>query len=139
VLSLKTYLEGGNLVKCDAPGFQPELINPNDPVNSVDFNQMTVNLGITSKTSPMIPNDPFWSTIVNLGQNPTQNPLTPFDPPMSTSIFATFSEFHLNTSNSSNTKVVYFVDGHNFHVGWHCWFEVQIGEKCKSTLVGTVH
>jgi hypothetical protein len=32
-------------VGCDAPGFQPELINPNDLVNSVDFGQTTVNLG----------------------------------------------------------------------------------------------
>jgi hypothetical protein len=27
------------------PRFSAELINPNDPVNSVDFGQMTVNLG----------------------------------------------------------------------------------------------
>jgi hypothetical protein len=58
---------------------------------------------------------------------------------MSAGTFAAFSEFHLNTSNSPNTNVVYFVEGHNFHVGWHCWFEVQIGEKCKSTPVGTIH
>jgi hypothetical protein len=30
---------------------------------------------ITSKTSPMTPNDTFWSTLVNPGSNPTQNPL----------------------------------------------------------------
>jgi hypothetical protein len=35
---------------------------------------------------------------------------------MSSGTFAAFSEFHLNTSNSTNTKVVYFVEGHNFHV-----------------------
>jgi hypothetical protein len=34
---------------------------------------------------------------------------------------------------------VYFVEGHNFHVEWHYWFEVQIGEKCKSTLEATIH
>jgi hypothetical protein len=58
---------------------------------------------------------------------------------MSAGTFSTFSKFHLNTSNSPNTKVVYFVEGHNFHVEWHCWFEVQIGEKCRSTPVGTIH
>jgi hypothetical protein len=34
---------------------------------------------------------------------------------------------------------VYFVEGHNFHVEWHCWFEVQIGEKGKSTPRITIH
>jgi hypothetical protein len=58
---------------------------------------------------------------------------------MSSGTFATFSKFPLNTSNSPNTKVVYFVEGHNFHVEWHCWFEVQIGEKCKSTPRITIH
>jgi hypothetical protein len=58
---------------------------------------------------------------------------------MSARTFAAFSKFSLNTSNSPNTKVVYFVEGHNFHVGWHCWFEVQIGENCKSTSAFTVH
>jgi hypothetical protein len=58
---------------------------------------------------------------------------------MSAGTFVAFSKVSLNTSNSPNTKVVYFVEGHTFHVGWHCWFEVQIGEKFKSTLVGTTH
>jgi hypothetical protein len=58
---------------------------------------------------------------------------------MSAGTFAAFSKFSLNTSNSPNTKVVCFVEGHNFHVEWHCWFEVQIGEKCKSTSAFTVH
>jgi hypothetical protein len=53
--------------------------------------------------------------------------------------FAAFSKFSLNTSNSPNTKVVYFVEGHTFHVGWHCWFEGQIGENFKSMPVGTIH
>jgi hypothetical protein len=34
---------------------------------------------------------------------------------------------------------VHFVEGHKFRVEWHCWFEVQMGEKFKSTLVGAVH
>jgi hypothetical protein len=53
--------------------------------------------------------------------------------------FAAFSKFYLNTSNSPNTKVVCFVEGHNFHVEWHCWFEVQIDEKGKSMSAFTVH
>jgi hypothetical protein len=84
---------------------------------------------ITSETSPTNPNDPSWSTIVDLGQNPIQNPLTPFDPPVPTGTFAAFSKFHLHTSNSPNTKVVYFVEGHNFHVEWHCWFGVEMCEN----------
>jgi hypothetical protein len=58
---------------------------------------------------------------------------------MSAGTFAAFSKFSLNTSNSPNTKVVYFVEGHDFHVEWHCWFGVEMGEKFKSTLVSTIH
>jgi hypothetical protein len=58
---------------------------------------------------------------------------------MSADTFAAFSKFHLNTSNSPNTKVLHFVEGHNFHVEWHCWFELQVGERFKSTPVGTIH
>jgi hypothetical protein len=43
--------------------------------------------------------------------------------------FAAFSKFHLNTSNSTNIKVVQFFEGHNFHVGWHFKFWVEKGEK----------
>jgi hypothetical protein len=35
---------------------------------------------------------------------------TPFDTPMSPGTFVAFSKFHLNTSNSPNVKVVYFVE-----------------------------
>jgi hypothetical protein len=58
---------------------------------------------------------------------------------MSAGTFAAFSTFPLNTSKSPNGKVVHFVEGHTFHVGWHCWFEVQIGENLGSTPVGTIH
>jgi hypothetical protein len=58
---------------------------------------------------------------------------------MSAGTFAAFPKFSLNTSNSPNTKVVCFVEGHNFHVEWHCWFEVQIDEKGKSKSAFTVH
>jgi hypothetical protein len=51
---------------------------------------------------------------------------------VSAGTFAAFSKFHLNTSNSPNVKVVYFVMGHNFHVEWHWRFGVEEGEKCKS-------
>jgi hypothetical protein len=81
--------------------------------------------------------------LVNLGQplvkTLLKTPSTPLCPPLSPGTFAAFSKFHLNTSNSLNTKVVYFVEGHNFHIEWHCWFEVQNGEKFKSTLPGTIH
>jgi hypothetical protein len=42
-------MQGVNFVLCccDAPGFQPGSLTliPNDPVNRVDFAQMTINLG----------------------------------------------------------------------------------------------
>jgi hypothetical protein len=53
---------------------------------------------------------------------------------MSAGTFAAFSKFFLNTSKSPNGKVVQFVKAHNFHVEWHCWFEVQIDEKGKSIV-----
>jgi hypothetical protein len=77
---------------------------------------------ITSKTSPTNPNDTPWSTsgqgLVKTLVKPLEHPLTFLCRP-----FATFSKFHLNTSKSPNVKVVYFVEGHNFHVEWHLRFE----------------
>jgi hypothetical protein len=35
-------------------------------------------------------------------------------------------------------KVVQFVEGHNFHVGWHLKFRVEIGEKCGQPTVPLV-
>jgi hypothetical protein len=58
---------------------------------------------------------------------------------VSAGTFAAFSKFHLNTSNSPNAKVVYFVEEHNFHVEWHLRFGVEMREKAWSTLVITVH
>jgi hypothetical protein len=48
---------------------------------------------------------------------------------MSSGTFAAFSKFHLNTSNSTNIKVVQFFEEHNFHVGWHFKFWAEKGEK----------
>jgi hypothetical protein len=73
-----------------------------------------------------------------LVKTPLKNPGLRVDPSMSAGTFTAFSKFSLNTSNSPNTKVVYFIEGHNFRVEWHCWFE-QIGEKCKSMSAFTVH
>jgi hypothetical protein len=53
--------------------------------------------------------------------------------------FATHSKFHLNTSNSPNTKVVQFFMGHNFHVEWHFKFELENGEKPRSTPLIPIH
>jgi hypothetical protein len=58
---------------------------------------------------------------------------------MSLGTFAAFSKFHLNTSKSPNVKVVYFVEGHNFHVEWHYYFGVEMGEKCRSMSQVTIH
>jgi hypothetical protein len=53
--------------------------------------------------------------------------------------FDAFSEFHLNTSTFPNIKVVQFSKGHNFHVGWHFKFEVEIGVRPWSTPSAPVH
>jgi hypothetical protein len=58
---------------------------------------------------------------------------------MSPGTFAAFSKFHLNTSISPNAKVVFFVEGHNFHVDCHLRFEVEMGEKAWSTPRVTIH
>jgi hypothetical protein len=58
---------------------------------------------------------------------------------MSPGTFAAFSKLHLNTSNSPNVKVVYFVGEHYFHVEWHLRFGVEIREKAWSTPRVTIH
>jgi hypothetical protein len=58
-----------------------------------------------------------------------QTLLKPLCPSTPSGTFAAFSKFHLNTSKSPNIKVVQFFEGHNFHVGWHFKFWVEIGEK----------
>jgi hypothetical protein len=98
---------------------------------------------ITSKNSPMNPIEPLdqvythpWSP---LGQRHGQTPLKNWCRWMSSGTFATFSKFHLNTSESTNTKVVQFVQGHNFHVDWHSQFWVEISEKRSQPTVPPVH
>jgi hypothetical protein len=88
---------------------------------------------ITSKTEPTTLNDPLdqvntpeWSS---LGQRHSQIPLKPWRRWMSSGTFAAFSKFHLNTSKSTNMKVLQFVEGHNFHLDWHSKFWEEIGEK----------
>jgi hypothetical protein len=70
---------------------------------------------ITSKTEPTTPidpleqvNTPLWSTF---GQRHGQTPLKPWRRWMSSGTFAAFSKFHLNTSKSTNMKVVQFFRG----------------------------
>jgi hypothetical protein len=58
---------------------------------------------------------------------------------MSSGTFATFSKFHLNTSKSTNMKVVQFVEGQNFHVDWHLKFWVEKGEKRGQLSESPVH
>jgi hypothetical protein len=81
---------------------------------------------ITSKTALTNPIEPLdqvnthpWST---LGQKPGQTPLKHGRRWMSSGTFVVFSKFHLNTSKSTNMKVVQFVEEHNFHVYWHFKF-----------------
>jgi hypothetical protein len=71
---------------------------------------------ITSKTSPITPNDPFGQQGQPLVKTLVKNHLNTLCPSMSPGTFAAFSKFHLNTSKYPNVKVVYYVEGHNFHV-----------------------
>jgi hypothetical protein len=48
---------------------------------------------------------------------------------MSYGIFASFSKFHLNTSNSTKIIFVQLFEEHNFRVGWHFKFQAENGEK----------
>jgi hypothetical protein len=98
---------------------------------------------ITSKTSPMNPNEPLdqaythpWPT---RGQRHGQTRLNRWRRRMSSGTFAAFSKLHLNTSKSTFTKVVHLVEGHNFHVDWHFKFWVEIGEKLGQLPVPPVH
>jgi hypothetical protein len=98
---------------------------------------------ITSKTSPTNPiepldqvNTPLWSTF---GQRHGQTPLKHWCRRMSSGTFVAFSKFHLNTSKSTNMKVVQFVEEHNFHVDWHFQFWVEKGEKRGQLSASPVH
>jgi hypothetical protein len=98
---------------------------------------------ITSKTSPMNPIAPLdqvythpWST---LGQRHGQTLLKHWCRRMSSGTFAVVSKFHLNTSKSTNMKVVQFIEGHNFHVDWNFKFWVEIGGKLGKLSASPVH
>jgi hypothetical protein len=58
---------------------------------------------------------------------------------MSSGTFAAFSKFHLNTSKSTNMKVVQFFEEHNFHVHWHFRFGGEKGEKLGQLPTAAVH
>jgi hypothetical protein len=58
---------------------------------------------------------------------------------MSSGTFAAFSKFQLNTSKSTNMKVVQFSEGYNFHVGWHFQFWVERGGKLGQLPATPVH
>jgi hypothetical protein len=66
----------------------------------------------------------LWSKLGQILSNPSKPLPKPFDIQVHSRTFAALSIFRLNTSNSSNVKVVQFVEGHNFHVEWHFEFEV---------------
>jgi hypothetical protein len=58
---------------------------------------------------------------------------------MSSGTFASFSKFHLNTSKFTNTKVVQFVEEHNFHADWHFKFGVEKDGKLGQLPASLVH
>jgi hypothetical protein len=98
---------------------------------------------ITSKTKPTTPIDPLdqvntpsWPT---LGQRHGQTPFKPWCLWTSSGTFAAFSKFHLNTSKSTNMKVVQFFEGHNFPVDWHFQIWEEKGHKCGRLPAAPVH
>jgi hypothetical protein len=78
----------------------------------------------------------LWS---KLGQTLAKTLVKPFVTPCPSGTFAASSKFHLNTSNSTNIKVVQFFEGHNFHVGWHFKFLVEKGGKLGQLLAAPMH
>jgi hypothetical protein len=80
----------------------------------------------------------LWS---NLGQRSSQNPSKPLTPMNRSTIFATFSKFHLNNSNSPNTKVVQFSWDTTFMLSdisnskWKC--VKNLGQRHQFLFTGT--
>jgi hypothetical protein len=68
------------LQKCDAPGFQPGLLTLMIWSTVLTLVKRRSTWAITSKTSPMTPNDTLWSTIVTPWSKPYPKPLNPFWP-----------------------------------------------------------
>jgi hypothetical protein len=78
----------------------------------------------------------FWS---NLGQRHSQTLVKLLMPLNLSRTFATFNQYHLNTSNSPKIKVVQFFEGHNFAFGWHFKFGVENGKKLGQLQLSTIH
>jgi hypothetical protein len=98
---------------------------------------------ITSKTSSVNPIEPLDQVYTHprstLGQRHGQTPFKHWCQWMSSGTFAAFSKFHLNSSKSTNMKVVQFVEEHNFHVDWHFKFWEEIGKKLGQPSASPVH
>jgi hypothetical protein len=114
---------------CDVPGFRPGLLTLMIRSTELTLVERRSTWVITSKTSPITPNDPFGQQGQPLVKTLVKNHLNTLCPSMSPGTFAAFSKFHLNTSKYPNVKVVYYVEGHNFHVEWHWRFGVEMHEK----------
>jgi hypothetical protein len=97
---------------------------------------------ITSKTSPMNPNEPLGQVYTHpwwtRGQRHGQNRLNRWRQRMSSGTFAVFPKFHLNTSKSTFMKDVHLVEGQNFYADWHFKFWVEISEKLDRLTVPPV-
>jgi hypothetical protein len=113
------------------------LINHNNPSTLLTVVKSRSTWVLTLKTSPTNPNDPIdqvhthvWS---NFGQIHGQTLPKPYWPWMSYRTFVAFSKFHLNTSKSTNMKVVQFLleEGGNLSqltappVTWH-WMAFKL-------------
>jgi hypothetical protein len=116
---------------CDVPGFRPGLLTLMIRSTELTLVERRSTWVITSKTSPITPNDPFGQQGQPLVKTLVKNHLNTLCPSMSPGTFAAFSKFHLNTSKYPNVKVVYYVEGHNFHVEWHWRFGVEMHEKFR--------
>jgi hypothetical protein len=119
------------------------LFNHNSQSTLLTVVKSRSNWVLTSKTSPTNLNDPIdqvnthaWS---HFGQIHGQTLPKLWCPWMSSGTFASFSKLQLNTSKSTNMKVAQFVEGHNFHVGWHFQFWVEGGGNLGQLSATPVH
>jgi hypothetical protein len=97
---------------------------------------------LTSKTSPAT----LMTLLIKLthmcGQALVKSTVKPYLNPSDLECLpelVAFSNFHLNTSKSTNTKVFQFVEGHNFHVRWHFQFWVEKGRNFGQLTAPPVH
>jgi hypothetical protein len=107
---------------CDAPGFQRELLTLMGRSTALTLVKRRSTWAIISKTSPMTPNDPFWSILVDPWSNPTQKPLNPFWPTSVSRYFCRVLQISPKHFKISQCKSCVSCRGTQLS----CWVELEI-------------